>query len=722
MTVPGPPLTHVGPRGIARGGRASSGAAAAAAVDMAAVVRVSDVQDVRVPRAELLTRLRARQGVSLVPEHELVRDVLYLFQGMSGTHVRWRHEWQLPSDDGSRPAHMDMRLDFDEQYGMIAPPTRALIHRLAELGQLYERVQRYVEETQQTKASLHLAAQSLCYFLANELHAHCELVSAWDRTWHAQVEGDGGRPLTLQRLASCTHEPVMRMRLMSTIVASCEHAHGGALVSTIHTYTLTGHPFIRRYTAAMLDHVSRPFFHTLSRWLYYGELDDPFSEFFVRRATAPAERPHVVDDLVVTSEQGVDAADVWHHRFVLSRDMLPTFLSEHFARKIFSTGKSLHFLRECCLEGSAPSRHRRELRYSDMAGLEHAIDAEFALASGQLCTRMLRAFRLFDHLRALKSYLLLAQGDFADALLQTLGPSLSRPASTLYQHNLSAALETAIRASSAQYEDPEILRRLDARSLEFGPGDTGWDTFTLEYRVDSPVNAVLDASAMAGYQLLFHYLWHIQRVASRISTAWTQLLSVQKEVARSRHRRALGQPLLLQLRATHAHLCEMVHFVRQLQSFSELEGLSHAWQRLEHDLLVSPPTDLDHLIEIHRTYLHTLIHTTLLRAPGSGRRTTDHLAHDVRAQLHCILAYADATDELDMYVTAELARLASDATAPLAAAARTHAHVSQRLATHHTEFVERLHTMIAALERHPTLTVRDLARRWNFNAVYQRRS
>ena len=112
----------------------------------------------------------------------------------------------------------------------------------------------------------------------------------------------------------------------------------------------------------------------------------------------------------------------------------------------------------------------------------------------RLSTRMLRAYLLFDHLRALKSYLLLAQGDFADALLQTLGPSLSRPASTLYQHNLSAARETAIRASSAQYEDPEILRRLDARSLEFGPGDTGWDTFTLEYRVDSPVNAVLDAS------------------------------------------------------------------------------------------------------------------------------------------------------------------------------------------------------------------------------------
>ena len=53
---------------------------------------------------------------------------------------------------------------------------------------------------------------------------------------------------------------------------------------------------------------------------------------------------------------------------------------------------------------------------------------------------------------------------------------------------------------NAQSDDPDVQRRLDARVLEFSGSETGWDTFTLEYRVDSPVNTVLDAGAMAQYQ------------------------------------------------------------------------------------------------------------------------------------------------------------------------------------------------------------------------------
>ncbi|WFD20765.1 Microtubule-nucleating Tub4p (gamma-tubulin) complex component [Malassezia caprae] len=633
-----------------------------------AVVHVADLQTgTRVPRAQLLERLRAHKGVAHVREQELVRDVIYLLQGISGTCVRFQHEWQLPSADGATRAQTVMRLEFDESHGLISPPTRDLIHRVAELGQLYLRVQRYVDDHTQPTPT-HLTAQSLTHFLAQEMSAHCDLVSQMDAEWHAQEEGEALEPpLTLQRLVQTTREPLLRMRLMSTMVESCREAHGGAMVSTIHTYTLTGDPFIRRCTSTLLDQVSRPFFHTLSRWIYDGELDDPFGEFFVACAAPAAHTPLPADDLIVAAEQSVDAAAIWQNRFVLRPEMLPTFLSEHFARKIFSTGKSLHFLRECCgADQCVHGQARRELRYSDMAGLEHAIDAEFALASGHLCELFLTQFRLRDHLRALKAYLLLTQGDFADALLQTLGPSLARPASTLYQHNLSAALETAIRASHAQFDDPDLLRRLDARSLEFGPGDTGWDTFTLEYRVESPVNAVLDASAMAGYQLLFHYLWQLNRVSSSVSSAWALLLATQKATMRSRHRKSLPPALRTLLATTQGRLGEMVHFVRQLQSFCELEGIAHAWQRLEHDLGACA-SDLDQLIETHRRYLHTLIHTTLLR----GRRGQgDHLADDVRAQLACVLAFATAASELSHHATAELARVASGVE-PLRSAAHT---------------------------------------------------
>ena len=41
-----------------------------------------------------------------------------------------------------------------------------------------------------------------------------------------------------------------------------------------------------------------------------------------------------------------------------------------------------------------------------------------------------------------------------------LRPELNKNANQLYVHNLTCILESAIRATNAQYEDPDILNRL----------------------------------------------------------------------------------------------------------------------------------------------------------------------------------------------------------------------------------------------------------------------
>lgn len=43
---------------------------------------------------------------------------------------------------------------------------------------------------------------------------------------------------------------------------------------------------------------------------------------------------------------------------------------------------------------------------------------------------------------------------------------LAKPANTLYMYNLTGVLEAAVRATNAQYDDPDILKRLDCRLLE----------------------------------------------------------------------------------------------------------------------------------------------------------------------------------------------------------------------------------------------------------------
>jgi gamma-tubulin complex component 3 len=102
-------------------------------------------------------------------------------------------------------------------------------------------------------------------------------------------------------------------------------------------------------------------------------------------------------------------------------------------------------------------------------------------------------------------------------------PSLARPANTLYRHNLTATLETAIRSSNAQNDPPDVLRRLDARMLEYTHGEIGWDVFTLEYKVDAPIDTVLDPDSMTKYLRLFNHLWKMKRIEGALSKGWLRV-------------------------------------------------------------------------------------------------------------------------------------------------------------------------------------------------------
>jgi gamma-tubulin complex component 3 len=102
-------------------------------------------------------------------------------------------------------------------------------------------------------------------------------------------------------------------------------------------------------------------------------------------------------------------------------------------------------------------------------------------------------------------------------LLVLLEDELDQPASSLYPHNLSGILETAIRATNAQFEDPDILERLDVFLLEAQPGDTGWDVFSLNYKVAGPIGTVFGPQTMTNYLMLFNQLWRAKRIECLLS-------------------------------------------------------------------------------------------------------------------------------------------------------------------------------------------------------------
>ena len=142
----------------------------------------------------------------------------------------------------------------------------------------------------------------------------------------------------------------------------------------------------------------------------------------------------------------------------------------------------------------------------------HSLSCTFHAIDTRLLRLMERKFYLSTHLLALKKFMLLGQGDFVTCLMDSVGPELKKRATQLYRHNLTGTLEGALRASNAQFEPSYVLDRVGVRLLEASPGDSGWEVFSLDYAVDSPLNAVVHAEAMARYRIAFHMLWRLKRV------------------------------------------------------------------------------------------------------------------------------------------------------------------------------------------------------------------
>ena len=102
-------------------------------------------------------------------------------------------------------------------------------------------------------------------------------------------------------------------------------------------------------------------------------------------------------------------------------------------------------------------------------------------------------FKFTIHFLLINSYLLIGQGDFIQYLMDIVGLDLSQVVNTTSSFKLSRLLETAIRASNAQYDDPNILNNLRVKMMPHHNGDRGWDVFSLEYNARDPLNTILQS-------------------------------------------------------------------------------------------------------------------------------------------------------------------------------------------------------------------------------------
>jgi gamma-tubulin complex component 3 len=374
--------------------------------------------------------------------------------------------------------------------------------------------------------------------------------------------------------------------------------------------------------------------------------------------------------------------------------------------------------------------------------LESWIDEAYKTTMARLMSLMDTKFHLFSHLQAMKNYILLGQGDFIALLMESLAGNLDRPAGAQYRHTLTAQLEHAIRGSNAQYDSPEVLRRLDARMLQLSHGDIGWDCFTLEYKVDSPVDVVITEWGNRQYLKVFNFLWRIKRVEFALSQTWRKCMTGARGVLQS------SDPTVLQTwKSTRGTLAEMVHFVGQLQYYILFEVIESSWSELQRNIHREGCT-LDELIKAHTSYLQAITQKGLLGARRKQHSPSTDLdnAEDRNSYmvqlgelLRTMLAYRDSVDGLYSWSVSDFtARQEADAAEllrhhhnrspeaggglhdPFANQVKSELPALQeRLRVLGSNFRTRLQILLGDLAYQPDVDMRFLGVAMNFNDVYQ---
>jgi gamma-tubulin complex component 3 len=118
---------------------------------------------------------------------------------------------------------------------VIPAPTKVLIHRLAELGYLYNRVEGFVRQ-RDSASEIGMIEQSLCHYLQAQLTEYYRLIAILETQMSQndnlvivadQVENNTG--LSLRRLDVWINEWRMRMRMMSVCVEGAKSTSIAAL-------------------------------------------------------------------------------------------------------------------------------------------------------------------------------------------------------------------------------------------------------------------------------------------------------------------------------------------------------------------------------------------------------------------------------------------------------------------------------------------------------------
>lgn len=405
-----------------------------------------------------------------------------------------------------------------------------------------------------------------------------------------------------------------------------QRLRGGAILkqleSSISLYY--GDKATRGVLEELLLGCSKPFLCVLQGWLKNGELNDPCSEFMLRRRSKndPTLRGNATSSL--TAVLYFFAMLLPPQEFITMDENTPSIF-QPISMKILQIGALHNILRAYAeepeeytgdsIEGTITYEERCVSRIVDhcLGKVNRRILVELLSED-----RLLRALRyccycmLFLTIRMCKRYYFLESCDLVHTFLDYNRKELDKPAAAVIMEHVQHGWECAHRAITTLSDDTD---RLECYQAEFTLPDQlqmiisatntskeksgeavqprGLDLFSLKIKFEFPDTLIFNSENLSKYELLFRLLFRLVDLSRQLS----------KPVPLPRPVAPVTKSLLLLRR-------KMLHFVQNLHQYLSYEVFEANWAQL----LDSIPTavGIDSIMQNHIKFVDSCLRQAML--------------------------------------------------------------------------------------------------------------
>ncbi|QQP53566.1 Gamma-tubulin complex component [Caligus rogercresseyi] len=378
------------------------------------------------------------------------------------------------------------------------------------------------------------------------------------------------------------------MQTLATLAEVCDmiesaKARGGRTLSLLHEQVVIHNgrgDALKNIGEFLVERASRPFFETLSLWIQKGIISDPGKDFFV-------EDNEVIERLMLPLEY----SDYWEKRYSLNVNLAPNFLYQHID-KILRNGKYLNVIQQCDRTTQWPPQDNKTIEYkSSPEYYINPLESAYAFASKTLLDLLVKDRDLIGHLKSVKHYFLLDQGDFIVQFMDLCEAELLQNVNQVEPARLESLLELALRTSGANgdpYKDNVVIELLPydlihqmCRILSIDTGSevdfkeplpdeelSGLEAFAFGYDVSWPISLVLNRKSLACYQMLLRHIFYCKHVERQLCNVWV-LTKVTKELPPDQF--SIYGPCF-------ALKQKMLNFLQNLEYYMTFEVLEPNWE------------------------------------------------------------------------------------------------------------------------------------------------